>query len=64
MSIHVPHVVRHSITMTAVSASDDLPLLAVCRMRLIVSPVIVANVNIYEEHHYHRGAVHIDIHNK
>ena len=50
--------------MTAVSASDDLPLLAVCRMRLIVSPVIVANVNIYEEHHYHRGAVHIDIHNK
>ena len=50
--------------MTAESASEDLPLLAMCQRGLILSPVIVANVCIYEEHHYHRGAVHLDIHNK
>ncbi len=50
--------------MTAESASDDVPLLAMCQRGLIVAPVIVANVYICEEHHYHRGAIHIDIHNK
>ncbi len=50
--------------MTAESASEDLPPLAMCRVGLISAPVIIANVYICEEHHYHRGAIHIDIHSK
>ena len=47
--------------MTAEFASEDLPLLALCPC-IIMAPVIIANVNVNEEHYYQKGAVHIDCH--
>lgn len=49
--------------MTAESASEDLPPLAMSRVGLIVAPVIIAKVYVNEKHYYKKGAVHIELKN-
>lgn len=43
---------------------QEYELLALYEHRLIITPVFIANMVVNQENHYHKGAIHIDIHNK
>ena len=43
---------------------DEYELQALYGQRLIVTPVFIENIVLYQENPYHKGAIHIDIHNK